>query len=146
MLRCVSPALLCHLPCRWVSGEWDVEPPFLSSSRLVLHFDINKTVLMSDSVQDAGTQHMVNMLLAECAWGRLEAGPTWKPVGRLATDRWGRRGGGAGGNKLGDGQAGDGQVGAAGRGAGGNKRRVGRTGQVGATRQVCNTWHVGAVR
>ena len=30
---------------------------------------------------------IVNSLLAECAWGRLEAGPVWVPVGRLATDR-----------------------------------------------------------
>ena len=32
-------------------------------------------------------EHMVNVLLSECAWGRLEAGPQWVPVGRLATDR-----------------------------------------------------------
>lgn len=27
------------------------------------------------------------MLLSECAWGRLEPGPAWAPVGRLAGDR-----------------------------------------------------------
>ena len=30
---------------------------------------------------------MVNMLISECAWGRMTVGPTWVPVGRLATDR-----------------------------------------------------------
>lgn len=56
-------------------------------ARLILHFDINKTILMSDKAQDAGTDAMVNVLLCECAWGRLEPGPKWVPVGRLATDR-----------------------------------------------------------
>ena len=57
-------------------------------ARLILHFDINKTILMSDKAQDASTDHMVNVLLCECAWGRLEPGPKWVPVGRLATDRY----------------------------------------------------------
>ena len=38
-------------------------------------------------MQDASTDHMINVLLCECAWGRLEPGPKWVPVGRLATDR-----------------------------------------------------------
>lgn len=58
-------------------------------ARLILHFDINKTVLMSDKAQGTDTDHMVNQLLSECAWGRLEPGPKWVPVGRLATDRCG---------------------------------------------------------
>ena len=37
--------------------------------------------------QDADVDAVVNMLLSECAWGRLEAGPLWVPVGRLAADR-----------------------------------------------------------
>ena len=64
-----------------------LEASFASRARLVLHFDVNKTVVMADGVQGAGTGHIVNMLLAECAWGRLEAGPAWVPVGRLAADR-----------------------------------------------------------
>ncbi|KAK9820202.1 hypothetical protein WJX72_007430 [[Myrmecia] bisecta] len=60
---------------------------FGSRARLVLHFDINKTIIMTDMAQDASTDHMINVLLSECAWGRLEAGPRWEPVGRLATDR-----------------------------------------------------------
>lgn len=59
-------------------------------ARLILHFDINKTILMSDKAQGASTNHMVNVLLCECAWGRLEPGPKWVPVGRLATDRHAR--------------------------------------------------------
>jgi len=42
---------------------------------------------MADRAQGASTACVVNMLLSECAWGRLEAGPQWVPVGRLATDR-----------------------------------------------------------
>ena len=61
--------------------------PMASKARLVLHFDINKTVLMADRAQGASSACVINMLLSECAWGRLEAGPQWVPVGRLATDR-----------------------------------------------------------
>lgn len=38
-------------------------------------------------LQGSNVDHMVNVLLSECAWGRLEPGPQWVPVGRLATDR-----------------------------------------------------------
>ncbi|EIE23647.1 hypothetical protein COCSUDRAFT_66025 [Coccomyxa subellipsoidea C-169] len=69
------------------SGRGLYEENIVVKARLILHFDINKTVLMSDKAQDASTDHMVNMLLSECAWGRLEPGPKWVPVGRLATDR-----------------------------------------------------------
>ena len=44
---------------------------------------------MADRAQGANSACVVNMLLSECAWGRLEAGPQWVPVGRLATDRSG---------------------------------------------------------
>ena len=58
-----------------------------SKAHLILHFDINKTILMSDAAKGAGQDDMVNMLLTECAWGRMAEGPSWIPVGRLATDR-----------------------------------------------------------
>jgi hypothetical protein len=45
-------------------------------------------VLMTDKAQGANTDFMLNVLLSECAWGRLEPGPAWVPVGRLATDRF----------------------------------------------------------
>lgn len=60
---------------------------FACKARLVLHFDINKTIIMTDKAQDSDMTQMINMLLSECAWGRLEPGPMWVPVGRLATDR-----------------------------------------------------------
>lgn len=60
---------------------------FACKARLVLHFDINKTIIMTDKAQDSDMSQMLNMLLSECAWGRLEPGPLWVPVGRLATDR-----------------------------------------------------------
>lgn len=53
----------------------------------MLHFDINKTILIADAAKGANQADMVNMLLAECAWGRMGLGPSWAPVGRLATDR-----------------------------------------------------------
>lgn len=113
---------------RFISGSGFTERA-ASKAHLVLHFDINKTILMSDAakvrlhaplyvlcwpgqsvaggmpvqrsrqadleacseaapgVQGAGQADMVNMLISECAWGRMTVGPTWVPVGRLATDR-----------------------------------------------------------
>ena len=70
------------------SGTGLYEENIAVKARLVLHFDINKTILMSDKAQDASTDQMINVLLCECAWGRLEPGPKWVPVGRLATDRY----------------------------------------------------------
>ncbi|BDA47562.1 hypothetical protein COCOBI_10-4100 [Coccomyxa sp. Obi] len=72
---------------RGEGGRGLYEENIVVKARLILHFDINKTVLMSDKAQGANTDHMVNVLLSECAWGRLEPGPKWVPVGRLATDR-----------------------------------------------------------
>ena len=56
-------------------------------AHLFLHFDINKTILIADAAKGADQADMVNMLLSECAWGRMALGPTWVAVGRLATDR-----------------------------------------------------------
>ena len=53
----------------------------------MLNFDINKTIIMSDAAQGSDLDAMINSLLGDCAWGRLEPGPVWVPVGRLATDR-----------------------------------------------------------
>jgi len=83
---------LLHWWLRYVdaggSGTGLYEENIAVKARLVLHFDINKTILMSDKAQDASTDQMINVLLCECAWGRLEPGPKWVPVGRLATDRY----------------------------------------------------------
>ena len=80
-------ALICRYVSRGEGGRGLYEENIVVKARLILHFDINKTVLMSDKAQGANTDHMVNVLLSECAWGRLEPGPKWVPVGRLATDR-----------------------------------------------------------
>jgi hypothetical protein len=71
---------------RFISGRGFSERA-ASKAHLVLHFDINKTILMSDATKGAGQADMINMLLSECAWGRMHEGPSWIPVGRLATDR-----------------------------------------------------------
>ena len=63
------------------------EEQLVCQQRLVLNFDINKTIIMSDAAQGSDLDAMINSLLGDCAWGRLEPGPVWVPVGRLATDR-----------------------------------------------------------
>lgn len=75
--------------CRFVEGPPGaiLEEQLMCQQRLVLHFDINRTIIMTDAAQGSGSEDMINMLLSDCAWGRLEPGPTWVPVGRLATDR-----------------------------------------------------------
>ena len=77
------------MPCRFIDGPPGIilAEQFACKARLVLHFDINKTIIMTDKAQDSDMSQMLNMLLSECAWGRLEPGPLWVPVGRLATDR-----------------------------------------------------------
>jgi len=40
---------------------------------LVLHFDINKTIVMSDSVTGTSADNMVNALLSEVCWGTWDA-------------------------------------------------------------------------
>lgn len=57
---------------------------FASAARLVLHFDVNKTIVMTDGAQGAGAGCVVNMMLSECAWGRLEPGaePTPAPAAK----------------------------------------------------------------
>lgn len=78
------------LACRFIDAPPGVilAEQFACKARLVLHFDVNKTIIMADKAQDSDMTHMINMLLSECAWGRLEPGPLWVPVGRLATDRY----------------------------------------------------------
>merc|ERR1719265_479385 len=47
---------------------------------LILHFDVNKTILMADAAKGVDSQAIVNSLLSECTWGKLgEANvkPTW---------------------------------------------------------------------
>lgn len=44
---------------------------------LVLHFDVNKTIIISDPVSGMTTDKMVNSLLSEVAWGTLVAG-SWQ--------------------------------------------------------------------
>ena len=42
-----------------------------SSNRLLLSFDINKTLIIADPVSGIGVSEMVNSLLSECTWGKL---------------------------------------------------------------------------
>ena len=39
---------------------------------LMLHFDINKTIIISDPVSNISTDQMLNSLLSECIWGTLK--------------------------------------------------------------------------
>eukprot|EP00892_Ulva_mutabilis_P009416 jgi/Ulvmu1/6847/UM031_0052.1 len=76
---------------RFISGRdadsLDAEELSTARAHLYLNFDVNKTILMSDAAKGASQGDMINMLISECAWGRMTVGPTWVPVGRLATDR-----------------------------------------------------------
>lgn len=53
--------------------------PLRSSSidkrRLVLHFDINKTILMIDTVAGKSLSQVVNALLTDYFWGYIEESP-----------------------------------------------------------------------
>lgn len=42
--------------------------------RLILHLDLNRTVLMSDAAAGRSMRDVVNYLLAECCWGRASHG------------------------------------------------------------------------
>jgi hypothetical protein len=49
----------------------DIRPP-----RLLLHFDINKTILMSDVGAGVSNEDMLNSLLSECVFGYIREGTT----------------------------------------------------------------------
>lgn len=44
----------------------------LADRSLILHFDINKTILLFDSVKSGSMEHMINSLFSECAWGTFD--------------------------------------------------------------------------
>lgn len=41
------------------------------TNHLMLHFDINKTIVMSDVVQNKPLNGVINDVLAECSWGTV---------------------------------------------------------------------------
>ncbi|CAL1139656.1 unnamed protein product [Cladocopium goreaui] len=59
-----------HSASRQVSKEKGRWRPTLP--HLVLHFDVNKTVVMVDTIQGIPTSDVLNGILAECAWGRAK--------------------------------------------------------------------------
>lgn len=44
---------------------------------VVLHFDLNRTVLMSDAAGGRTMENTVNYLLSECTWGHVGAADSW---------------------------------------------------------------------
>jgi hypothetical protein len=42
-----------------------------TKSHLILHFDINKTIIMSDPVVNISIDEMLNSLLSECTYGTV---------------------------------------------------------------------------
>jgi len=49
-----------------------MEPQQTRNRRLVLHFDINSTILMKDKAKDiTAVTHMVLRIIGKSAWGRL---------------------------------------------------------------------------
>ena len=61
--------------------------------KLVLHFDINKTIIMSDPVSNISIDHMLNSLLCESIWGVVDVGThdtsdEAKKQNKWALDAW----------------------------------------------------------
>ena len=54
--------------------------------RLLLHFDVNKTIIISDPAGGVTTQQMVNSIISENAWGRVTGGGSSDDDG--AHERW----------------------------------------------------------
>lgn len=53
----------------------------LKPPRLLLHFDVNKTIVIADPVSGITMEKMVNSLLSECVWGSVdEKAKTWSCV------------------------------------------------------------------
>jgi hypothetical protein len=51
--------------------------------RLVLHIDVNKTIVMSDNVQHLSMDQVLNKIIACEAWGQItekEGQPIWRPA------------------------------------------------------------------
>eukprot|EP01084_Bolivina_argentea_P078983 143333_1 len=42
-----------------------------NTNHLILHFDINKTIVMSDAVQGKGLKGVINDGISECSWGQV---------------------------------------------------------------------------
>ena len=51
--------------------------------RLILHFDINKTVICSDPVSGVDMDMMINSILTECCWGYID-----EPTEPFDYDSW----------------------------------------------------------
>lgn len=62
--------------------EEEAENPS-SKAHLILHFDVNKTILISDAAKGANQADMINMLISECAWGRMTVGTALLPCRRI---------------------------------------------------------------
>eukprot|EP00439_Symbiodinium_sp_Y106_P020047 s3172_g2.t1 len=63
--RASTAAIALHRHC---STERAVQ------SHLVLHFDVNKTIVMLDTIQNIPPGDVLNGILSECAWGRQVEG------------------------------------------------------------------------
>lgn len=71
-----NPALLSaqHGPAKTAKTEAKTE-----GRTLVLHFDINKTIVLVDNAKGAGREAMVSALLSEACWGRWEPSQASSP-------------------------------------------------------------------
>eukprot|EP00808_Paulinella_micropora_P013273 g20465.t1 len=55
----------------------------MSRQKLLLHFDINKTIVISDSASGCTLPMMLNSLLSECVWGRVNTqAKTWEVLSK----------------------------------------------------------------
>jgi hypothetical protein len=57
-----------------------------TKSHLILHFDINKTLIMSDPVGNISIDKMLNSLLSECIYGTVSMNNDSNDVNQINND------------------------------------------------------------
>jgi hypothetical protein len=57
-----------------------------TKSHLILHFDINKTLIMSDPVANISIDKMLNSLLSECIYGTVSKNNNSNDVNQINND------------------------------------------------------------
>ena len=54
--------------------------------RLILHFDVNGTIIMTDTAGGKNLDAMINRVIADCAWGQVVKSPTFSWQHYISTD------------------------------------------------------------
>lgn len=54
--------------------------PHRAASKLVLHFDVNRTLIMLDPAGGKSMEYMLNAIVADGAWGEVTVDGEWAPT------------------------------------------------------------------